>query len=151
MANAEHLHSAGSSLGYSTTNSGYTLLTDLKKVHAPPLDRNDSKDTSLDSANMFEQSTPGWRKVGAATFEVYLTRAQFAALQTIYNLNSISAVYYWQLTVPKLSTESAASNLVWQGYVKTLALSEGSTDTDDKYAVTVTITGSYGYTWTQGS
>ncbi len=151
MADQEHVFSAGASIGYSPTNSNYTTLYDLQEIDAPALDRDDSPDTDLDSSAKTKQMTPGWRSTGSATVRLYLTKAQFAALQTLYNLDGPSAVYFWQLTLPKLSSESTASNLVFEGYIKSIKIGRASVSSSEKIDCTVTITGSFGVTWTSGS
>jgi len=151
VANTEHLHSAGSSLGYSTTNGAYTTMTDVREIDPPALDRGDSPDTSLDSANATEEHTPGWRKTDTCTVTVYLTRAQLAAMMVLYALSSIAAVYYWLFALPKLSTETNASTLQFQGYLKTVKIGKAAVGQEEKITVTLTIMGSKGAVWTSGS
>jgi hypothetical protein len=152
MANNEHLHSAGTTLGYSTTGSGYTLLTDVRKAKAPPRSRQLSKDTSLDSANASELNTGGWKKTGQATFSVYLFKTLWAAIQTIFETApGPGSVYYWQFIPPKLSGETTASNIVWQGVMTEMAASEASIDSNEKLMVDCQIGGSGAVTFTAGS
>jgi hypothetical protein len=152
MANNEHLHSAGASLGYSTNGSGYTLLTDLRKVKPPPRQREPSKDTSLDSANATELNTGGWKKTGNFSFSVYLFKTLWTAIQTIMDTApGPGSVYFWQAILPKLSSETTASNIVWQAVMTEMAPSEASIDSNDKLMVDCTGVGSGAVTFTAGS
>ena len=154
MANNEHLHSAGTSLGYSTNGSSYTLLTDLRKAKPGPSQRELSKDTSLDSANATHLYTGGWKKTGQGTFSVYLFKTLFNTLfSTIFNTApGPGSVWYWQVTYPKLSTESTSgSQVVFQAVPTELAISESSIDSDDKIMVDAQLGGSAAITFTAGS
>ena len=153
MANHEHFHSAGTTLGYSSTGTGYVTLTDVRKIKAAPMTREKSKDTSLDSPSQTDLYTGGWKATGPATFSVYMTEIQFLVLQAIYNTPCTAAsVYYWIITYPKLSTEATnGPTIAFQAVMTGITVNEASIDSNDKICVDFELQGSGVVTFTAGS
>ncbi len=138
----------GSILRYSTNDSSYTDLTDVKSVSPPKNKRGDAEITVLDSTSFAREFMASWINGGEVTFMVYLHKTQIATLQTMFDAGT---TYYWRCVLPLLSGESTSSYVKWQGYLNGLEVGEVSTEDQGIYMVTFSQKVTGVVSWTSGS
>jgi len=130
-------------ISYSSNDTTYTDLTDIRKIKPPKISEGKCDTTWLQSTQAFEESIPGWKKAGQFVFQAFFTKAQ---LNTLFG-TIFSNIYYWKVFYPLLSAapDNESNNSVWkaQAWISDMDMEEGETNNEKAlmYTVTMEITG----------
>ena len=130
-------------LRYSTNDSSYTDLADLRKVKPGGMELGEVDLTALDSANGYKETMAGWGQGTPATFTVFMTKTQLAALMVIWNARSAATstqpYYYWRTVFPLIGAESTNSRHNFTGWLKSVDYDDLEAMKDEAIMVNFTI------------
>lgn len=149
---AGELTSYNSVLSYSTTQGGsYTNLAKAKLIKLPKWTKGTVNVRGL--TDLYPSRLPGWIDYDETLkIELYLTKALFTTLQTMFKIAPGGVLYWWKMTFQQLSTETvAASYFGGEGFLKTIDLSQMEVEDNMAVMLPCEIEASGEWTFTGGS
>jgi len=141
MSAGVHTHPFGTTLGYSSNGSSYTLFADLVSVQIPDDEFDKSDDSTLNNLRE-EITTIGWLKQTAAEFVLWFIASVLAALYSGDfgpGTNGATTVLYWEVTYPLIASQSNNSTNVFQGWISKIARNKAEKLSNDKVQVPLTV------------
>jgi hypothetical protein len=97
----------------------------LLSVTPPNMSRGEAETTTLSSANMAREFIASWINAGEASFMVRMHKTQFA---TLFGFFTAGTILYWRWVLNTITGETTPSHVQWQGFVKSCAPPEQSTE-----------------------
>ena len=140
-------------LAYSVDAGGnYTNVSGLRTLTPPSGDSVEmGDDTTISSTSMIREKFKGWEDPGQLGFTSTWTGASYTALLAVKRVAPTATKPQWKITFPLLSGEANAATYVQQGFLTSLSLAEGGTNSPDPMVLTGTIELSGSPTFTEAN